>query len=86
MKHMRTHHSLSVCFERMIIFIARGGKGGGGGGEKFVGDHAVFQGERRVISCRQQSLKWVGAGGGGTITGGNNQSLGSCVLSLLVVI
>ena len=30
MKHMRTHHSLSVCFERMIIFIARGGKGGGG--------------------------------------------------------
>ena len=61
-------------------------EGGGGGGEKFVGDHAVFQGERRVISCRQQSLKWVGAGGGGTITGGNNQSLGSCVLSLLVVI
>lgn len=61
-------------------------EGGGGGGEKFVGDHAVFQGERRVITCRQQSLKWVGAGGGGTITGGNNQSLGSCVLSLLVVI
>lgn len=86
MKHMHTHHSLSVCFERMIIFIARGGKGGGGGGEKFVGDHAVFQGERRVISCRQQSLKWVGAGGDGTITGDNNQSLGSCVLSLLVVI
>ena len=51
-----------------------------------MGDHAVFQGERRVISCRQQSLKWVGAGGGGTITGDNNQSLGSCVLSLLVVI
>ena len=50
---------------------------GGGGGEKFVGDHAVFQGERRVISCRQQSLKWVGAGGDGTITGDNNQSLGS---------
>lgn len=66
----------------MIIFIARGGKGGEG--EKFVGDHAVFQGERRVIS--QQSLKCVGAGGGGTITGDNNQSLGSCVLSLLVVI
>ena len=61
-------------------------EGGGGGGEKFVGDHAVFQGERRVITCRQPSLKWVGAGGGGTITGGNNQSLGSCVLSLLVVI
>ena len=33
---------------------------------------------------------WVGGdgggGGGGTITGDNNQSLGSCVLSLLVVI
>ena len=61
-------------------------EGGGGGGEKFVGDHAVFQGERRMISCRQQSLKWVGAGGDGTITGDNNQSRGSCVLSLLVVI
>ena len=48
----------------MVIFIARGGKGGGGGGEKFVGDHAVFQGKRRVISCRQQSLKWVGGGWG----------------------
>lgn len=63
MKHMRTHQSLSVCFDRkVIIFIARGGKGGGG--EKFVGDHAFFQGERRVISCRQQSLKWVGGGVG----------------------
>ena len=68
-------------------------EGGGGGGEKFVGDHAVFQGKRRVISCRQQSLKWVGGwvgggggGGGGTITGDNNQSIGSCILSLLVVI